>query len=48
MVDNIGWTATVQSMIDAAPLKRVWLPEDIANVAPFLVSDDSSFIDDRL
>lgn len=48
MVDSIGGLAAVQGMIDAAPVKRVGTPEDIANVALFLASDDSSFIDGQI
>ncbi len=35
-------------MIDACPMKRAGQPEDIANVALFLASDDSSFIDGQV
>lgn len=44
MVDDIGGPAVVQGMIDGAPLKRIGLPMDIATVALFLATDDSSFI----
>jgi len=35
-------------MIDQSPVKRCGQPEDIANVALFLASDDSSFIDGQI
>ena len=48
MVDSIGGPAALQGMIDGSPLKRVGQPEDIATVALFLASDDSSFIDGQI
>lgn len=48
MVDSIGGPSVVQFMIDQSPVKRVGQPEDIANVALFLASDDSSFIDGQI
>ncbi len=48
MVDSIGGLAAVEGMISGCPLKRVGQPEDIANVALFLASDDSSFIDGQI
>ena len=48
MVDSIGGPAALQGMIDNCPLKRVGQPEDIATVALFLASDDSSFIDGQI
>jgi len=48
MVDSIGGPSAVQGMIDNCPLKRVGQPEDIANVALFLATDDSSFIDGQI
>jgi 3-oxoacyl-[acyl-carrier protein] reductase len=48
MVDSIGGPSVLQNMIDQSPVKRVGLPEDIANVALFLASDDSSFIDGQI
>jgi len=44
MVDSIGGPAAVQGMIDGCPLKRIGVPGDIATVALFLSTDDSSFI----
>jgi 3-oxoacyl-[acyl-carrier protein] reductase len=35
-------------MIDQCPVKRHGVPEDIANIALFLASDDSSFIDGQI
>ncbi|HPW99835.1 MAG TPA: SDR family oxidoreductase [Sedimentibacter sp.] len=35
-------------MIDQSPVKRCGQPEDIANVALFLATDDSSFIDGQI
>ena len=48
MVESIGGVGTLQFMIDACPMKRAGQPEDIANVALFLASDDSSFIDGQV
>ncbi len=48
MVDSIGGVSALQFMIDNAPMKRVGQPEDIANVALFLATDDSSFIDGQV
>lgn len=48
MVDSIGGLDALQFMIDACPMKRAGQPEDIANVALFLASDDSSFIDGQI
>ncbi len=48
MVDSIGGPAVLQGMIDGCPMKRVGQPEDIANVALFLATDDSSFIDGQI
>lgn len=48
MVDSIGGVEALQFMIDACPMKRAGQPEDIANVALFLASDDSSFIDGQV
>jgi 3-oxoacyl-[acyl-carrier protein] reductase len=48
MVDSIGGPSAVQKMIDECPLKRVGKPEDIASVALFLASDESSFIDGQI
>lgn len=48
MVDSIGGVAAVQAMVDNCPVKRVGQPEDIANVALFLATDDSSFIDGQV
>lgn len=44
MVDSIGGPSVVGHMIDQCPLKRVGVPEDIANVALFLATDESSFM----
>lgn len=48
MVDSIGGPSVVQHMIDQCPVKRAGQPEDIANVALFLATDDSSFIDGQI
>ncbi len=48
MVDSIGGVEALQFMIDACPVKRAGKPEDIASVALFLASDDSSFIDGQV
>lgn len=44
MVDSIGGPDVLTGMIQNAPLKRIGQPIDIATVAVFLASDDSSFI----
>ena len=48
MVDSIGGVAALQFMVDNCPVKRVGQPEDIANVALFLATDDSAFIDGQV
>ena len=48
MVDSIGGPGVLQQMIDQCPVKRHGVPEDIATVALFLASDDSSFIDGQV
>ena len=48
MVDSIGGPGALQQMIDQRPVKRHGVPEDIATVALFLASDDSSFIDGQI
>ena len=48
MVDSIGGPGALQQMIDQCPVKRHGVPEDIANIALFLASDDSSFIDGQI
>ncbi len=48
MLDSIGGVAAVQPMVDNCPLKRPGRPEDIASVALFLATDDSSFIDGQI
>lgn len=48
MVDSIGGPAALQGMIDNSPMKRVGQPQDIATVALFLATDDSSFIDGQV
>ncbi len=48
MVDDFGGLGILEGMIQGSPLKRHGLPEDIATVALFLASDDSSFIDGQI
>lgn len=48
MVDSIGGVEVLQFMVDNCPMKRVGQPEDIANVALFLATDDSAFIDGQV
>ena len=48
MVDGLGGPAALQGMIDNCPVKRCGVPEDIATVALFLATDDSSFIDGQI
>lgn len=48
MVDSIGGLGVLQGMIDNCPVKRPGQPEDIANVALFLATDDSAFIDGQV
>ena len=48
MVDSIGGPSALQQMIDQCPVKRCGQPNDIATVALFLASDDSSFIDGQI
>lgn len=44
MVDSVGGPEALKGMIQGAPLKRIGQPIDIATVAVFLASDDSSFV----
>lgn len=48
MVDSIGGPNILGHMKEGSPLKRIGQPEDIANVALFLASDSSSFIDGQI
>ena len=48
MVDSIGGVGALQGMIDNCPVKRHGVPEDIANVALFLATDDSAFVDGQV
>ncbi|NTW72598.1 MAG: glucose 1-dehydrogenase [Eubacteriaceae bacterium] len=48
MVDSIGGPSVLDHMKEGSPLKRIGTPEDIATVALFLASDDSSFIDGQI
>ena len=48
MVDSIWGPEVLQGMIDGCPVKRIGKPEDIATVALFLATDDSSFIDGQV
>ncbi len=48
MVDSIGGPQVLEGMREGSPLKRFGQPEDIANVALFLASDASSFIDGQI
>jgi len=48
MVDSIGGPSALQQMIDQCPVKRCGQPQDIAYLALFLASDESSFIDGQI
>ena len=48
MVDSVGGEAAVAHLKEDSPLKRVGYPDDIANVALFLATDESSFINGQL
>lgn len=48
MVDSIGGPGVLASMVENTPLKRAGKSEEVAKVALFLVSDDSSFIDGQI
>lgn len=48
MVDSIGGPDALAGMREGSPLKRIGTPEDIATVALFLATDDSSFIDGQM
>jgi len=48
MVDSLGGPSALQQMIDQCPVKRCGQPEDIAQIALFLASDESSFIDGQV
>lgn len=44
MVDSIGGPDVLAGMVNGAPLKRIGQGQDIATVALFLATDDSSFM----
>lgn len=49
MTDSIGGADVIgRRMIDESPLKRAGKPEDIASVALFLATDESSFVDGQI
>lgn len=48
MVDSIGGPDVLVGMKEGAPVKRIGQPVDIANVALFLATDESSFIDGQI
>lgn len=48
MVDSIGGVESMEPLRQASPLKRIGKPEEIATVALFLATDDSSFIDGQI
>lgn len=48
MVDSVGGPEAIDGMREGSPLKRIGKPDDIATVALFLASDDSSFIDGQM
>ncbi len=48
MVDSIGGPDVLVGMKEGSPLKRIGQPGDIATVALFLASDESSFVDGQI
>ncbi|MBE6010980.1 MAG: glucose 1-dehydrogenase [Lachnospiraceae bacterium] len=48
MVDSVGGEAAVKHLVDGAPLKKAGQPEEIASVALFLSTEESSFITGQL
>jgi 3-oxoacyl-[acyl-carrier protein] reductase len=48
MLDSVGGEEAASGMKDMSPLHRIGDGSDIANVALFLATDDSSFIDGQL
>ncbi len=48
MVESCGGVKALSGMIEGCPLKRHGNPEDIASVALFLVSDESSFLNGQI
>lgn len=48
MVESCGGVEALSGMIEGCPLKRHGNPEDIASVALFLVSDESSFLNGQI
>ncbi|SCG83079.1 short-chain dehydrogenase/reductase SDR [Proteiniborus sp. DW1] len=48
MVDSVGGEAAVKHLIEDSPLKKAGQPEEIATVALFLSTDESSFITGQL
>ena len=48
MLDSVGGVAAADSLVQGSPLKTYGEPEDIANAALFLATDESKFIDGQL
>lgn len=48
MVDSVGGPEAMEPLRLASPLKKIGQPEEIATVALFLATDDSSFIDGQM
>lgn len=48
MVESVGGEAAIKHLIQASPLKKSGEPEEIATVALFLATDDSSFMTGQL
>ena len=48
MVESVGGRDAIEHLIQASPLKKSGEPEEIATVALFLATDDSSFITGQL
>ncbi|MDR7855455.1 SDR family oxidoreductase [Tissierella sp.] len=48
MVESVGGDAAVKHLVEGSPLKKAGQPDEIASVALFLATDESSFVTGQL